>query len=64
MYTIILNDDNYEINIYTVSGTNYYILVYDKGQNKNRCYDGGTEMGQYICHYLESQGWEYHEGDM
>ena len=55
--------NGYEVEIYTISDTNYYILIHNSRRSKNECWDGSTEMGQYICHYLESQGWEYHEGD-
>ncbi len=28
------------------------------------CYTCNTEIGQYICKYLESQDWVYHEGEV
>ncbi|MBO7605504.1 MAG: prepilin-type N-terminal cleavage/methylation domain-containing protein [Elusimicrobiaceae bacterium] len=55
--------DQYEISIYTTSNTNYYILNYNSDRKQKECHDGSTDMGKYICHYLESQGWEYNEGD-
>ena len=44
--------------------SSYYQLIYDDGtfNEKNECFDGDNEIGKYICHYLESQGWEYNEG--
>ena len=62
-YWAVATENGYEIEAYTINETNYYILVYNSGRNKNECWDGSTEMGKYICHYLESQGWEYNEGD-
>ena len=62
-YSVWVDSNHYEIEVYTNSDTNYYILVYNSDRNQNECWDGGTEMGEYICHYLESQGWHYNEGD-
>ncbi|MBO4708125.1 MAG: type II secretion system protein [Elusimicrobiaceae bacterium] len=62
-YSAWVDSNYYEIEVYTNSDTNYYILVYNSDRNQNECWDGGTEMGEYICHYLESQGWHYNEGD-
>ena len=52
------------INVGPKSG--YYHFVYDESffeDEKDRCYSCDNEIGRYICHYLESQGWEYNEGD-
>ena len=42
----------------------FYQLIYDSGvfNEKDVCCDGNNEIGKYICHYLESQGWQYCEG--
>ena len=53
----------WEIDIYANSDTNYYGFMYDSISKQKRCFNGDTDMGTFICHYLESQGWEYHEGD-
>ena len=52
-----------EMSVYRDTSNIYYILRYPYNKGTKECFDGYTEMGQYICHYLESQGWEYHEGD-
>ncbi len=62
-YWVSVSSLGFEINVFANSDTNYYILVYNSDRNQNECWDGGTEMGEYICHYLESQGWHYNEGD-
>lgn len=62
-YHLAINTTGWEIDIYAINYPNYYILVYDSDIGKNECHDGGTDMGSFICHYLESQGWEYNEGD-
>lgn len=62
-YSVWIASQYYEIEIYTNSDTNYYILVYNSHRNQNECWDGDSKMGKYICQYLESQGWQYNEGD-
>ena len=62
-YYLLVNDIGYDIEIARIIDANYYRLVYESLVNKNQCWDGGTDMGKYICHYLESQGWEHNEGD-
>ena len=39
-----------------------YTLVYDTSSNKF-CATQDTDLGRYICKYLESQGWEYYDGE-
>ena len=53
----------YDVSAYRLSSNNYYVVSFGYNGNYKDCYDGGSKMGQYICHYLESQGWKYHEGD-
>ena len=52
-----------EIEVVRINSPHYYILTKAVSSNSKQCWDGYSEMGKYICHYLESQGWEYREGD-
>ncbi len=61
-YLLFADSSHWEINIYANSDTNYYGLYASSG-GRQICFDGDTDMGAFICHYLESQGWEYGEGD-
>ncbi|MCR5504471.1 MAG: prepilin-type N-terminal cleavage/methylation domain-containing protein [Elusimicrobiaceae bacterium] len=55
--------DNCEIEIYDYP--NYYYQLYTNiSTESHRCCTNYTEMGEYICKYLESQGWEYYEGEI
>ena len=38
-----------------------YVLTKNNGY---RCYTGEADMGRYICKYLETQGWEYIDGEL
>ena len=65
----VTNNFSYQINsgevlAYRNSDSSYYILQLFYESNIKNCYNGFSEMGTYICHYLESQGWEYGEGDI
>jgi len=40
-----------------------YVLIYESDGPNQICATNGTDMGKYICKYLESQGWEYNEGE-
>ena len=62
-YSVFISPVSYGVEIYTTSDSNYYILVYSKDRDENECWDGNTDMGKYICHHLESQGWQYRDGD-
>ena len=43
-----------------VQGEKYAFQVKITSNNiTHNCFTNGTDMGQYICKYLESQGWEY-----
>ena len=53
-----------DILAYRNSNSNYYVLLWQYNPNETTCYNGFSEMGTYICHYLESQGWKYIEGDI
>ena len=36
-----------------------YVLRKDADNANHQCYTDFTDIGRYICGYLESQGWEY-----
>ncbi len=43
----------------------YQLYIYITPTKKSKqCLTTNTEMGEYICHYLESQGWGYTEGEV
>ena len=47
--------DIYVLNIYNEPGRNIYTKT---------CVTDHTDIGRYVCKYLETQGWEYLDGDM
>ena len=38
-----------------------YILLLNNDSGARRCFSQATDIGRYICKYLESQGWEYRD---
>ena len=63
-YYLYINPDFYDIEV-TRESENYYILVSLPNESpKDICFDGNNKMGKFICKYLESQGWEYREGEI
>jgi len=39
----------------------YTLLIHT---NEHKCYTNDNDIGRYICKYLESQGWEYNDGEL
>ena len=63
-YYLYINPNFYDIEV-SRNSENYYILVsFPEESQKDICYDGFNKMGEFICRYLESQGWEYREGEI
>lgn len=65
-YRIHCRSIYYSIGIYSThyqDDMNYYDLVYESDGPNQICATNGTDMGKYICKYLESQGWTYNEGE-
>jgi hypothetical protein len=60
-FSYYVSDSEFEVIRHNSS--HYYILNKQFGSDTKECWDGYNEMGKYICKYLESQGWEYREGD-
>ena len=55
-----LSDGNIE-----VQGEKYAFQVKITSNNiTHNCFTNGTDMGKYICKYLESQGWEYYDFEL
>ena len=53
----------YVTSLHEQDGNPYYELIYDSDGPNQICATYFTDMGKYICKYLESQGWEYVEGE-
>ncbi len=65
-YFVSCHSTTYMVGAYSThyqDDVNYYDLVYDLDGPNQICATNGTDMGKYICKYLESQGWEYVEGE-
>ncbi|MBO4707917.1 MAG: pilin [Elusimicrobiaceae bacterium] len=54
-YVIIVDRWNNDNHLYT-------IIDDSREELSKECWDESNEIGQYICHYLESQGWQHKEG--
>ena len=63
VFSASCNGDGYSISAtrQQKDTTNIYVLELDEeDENISRyCYTHYTDIGRYICKYLESQGWEY-----
>ena len=65
-YTADCNSIYYYISVTSLheqDGNPYYGLIYYSEGPYQVCATNFTDMGKYICKYLESQGWEYVEGE-
>jgi len=40
-------------------GVTLSFYKYSNGEKEHQCITQNTDIGRYLCHYLESQGWEY-----
>ena len=64
-YYLAITRNDQDIEVSRTKEDAYYMLVsFPNESPKDICLDGYTEMGKYICRYLESQGWEYREGEI
>ena len=61
-YYVQIGPSDYEMEVY--SYPNYYYQLYTNINTNYKCYTNDTDMGEFICKYLESQGWEYQEGEL
>ena len=61
-YTVWLTSDGYAAEIYPLNG-NYGFQKFDY-EKKMKCYTQYTDIGRYICKYLETQGFEYYEDEI
>ena len=61
-----LNSNAYTIEIDRTNndGAVIYVLNVDsREEDQKQCLTQFTDMGTYICHYLESQGWAYWDNE-
>lgn len=54
-YAVVVNRSGTWFEIYR----NSYDYVLASNTSKHSCFTQETDMGRYICKYLETQGWEY-----
>lgn len=72
-YTYFIKDFEYFATCYSgrcimqVYRLPYEYELYSEITQSNKfhsCATTGTNKGEYICHYLESQGWQYTDGEI
>ena len=61
-YSATIVGNNYSIYIFRTPDDKYEL--YQDQQTPKTCCASGTDIGEFICKYLESQGWEYCDGEI
>ena len=56
--------DSCEMYVYRLPYEYEFYLIIGSQKYPNNCYTVGTDIGKFICKYLESQGWNYNEGEV
>ena len=63
-YDPILFSDDYGIEVDRTTDRINFIYSLFITKNTRECITQNTDMGRHICKYLESQGWEYVDGEL
>ena len=61
-YSATIHSGNYSIYIFRTPDDKYEL--YQDNQTPKTCCTSGTDIGEFICRYLESQGWQYCDGEI